>query len=132
MTMTDPVADMLTRVRNAVTARHEHVNIPASKMKAAIAQVLQDEGFIREFDTFEEGPRRFLRIQLNYTDKKEPLLNGLKRVSRPGLRVYVQKREIPRVYNGLGIAILSTPRGLMTGQQAWRQQTGGEVLCYVW
>jgi len=132
MTMTDPVADMLTRVRNAVTARHEHVNIPASKMKAAIAKVLQDEGFIREFDTFEEGPRRFLRIQLNYTDKKEPLLNGLKRVSRPGLRVYVQKREIPRVYNGLGIAILSTPKGIMTGQQAWRQRMGGEVLCYVW
>lgn len=132
MTMTDPVADMLTRVRNAVTARHEHVNIPASKMKAAIAQVLQDEGFIREFETFEEGPRRFIRIQLNYTDKKEPLLNGLKRVSRPGLRVYVQKREIPRVYNGLGIAILSTPKGIMTGQQAWRQRMGGEVLCYVW
>ena len=132
MTMTDPVADMLTRVRNAVTARHEHVNIPASKMKAAIAQVLQDEGFIREFETFEEGPRRFIRIQLNYTAKKEPLLNGLKRVSRPGLRVYVQKREIPRVYNGLGIAILSTPKGIMTGQQAWRQRMGGEVLCYVW
>ncbi len=132
MTMTDPVADMLTRVRNAVTARHEHVNIPASKMKAAIAKVLQDEGFIREFETFEEGPRRFLRIQLNYTDKKEPLLNGLKRVSRPGLRVYVQKREIPRVYNGLGIAILSTPKGIMTGQQAWRERMGGEVLCYVW
>jgi small subunit ribosomal protein S8 len=132
MTMTDPVADMLTRVRNAVTARHEHVNIPASKMKSAIAKVLQDEGFIREFETFEEGPRRFLRIQLNYTDKKEPLLNGLKRVSRPGLRVYVQKREIPRVYNGLGIAILSTPKGIMTGQQAWRERMGGEVLCYVW
>ncbi len=132
MTMTDPIADMLTRIRNAIVARFEYVNIPASKMKVAIAQVLKDEGFIRDFETFEEGPRRFLRLHLSYTDKKEPLLTGLKRVSRPGLRVYVQKREIPRVYNGLGIAVLSTPKGVMSGQQAWRQQTGGEVLCYVW
>jgi small subunit ribosomal protein S8 len=132
MTMTDPIADMLTRIRNAVAVRHEHVTIPASKVKAAIAKVLKDEGFIRDFEAFEEGPRRFIRIHLSYTEKKEPLLNGLKRVSRPGLRVYVQKREIPRVYNGLGIAILSTPRGIMAGQQAWRQQTGGELLCYVW
>jgi small subunit ribosomal protein S8 len=130
--MTDPIADMLTRIRNAVTVRHDYVNIPASKMKVAIAKVLKDEGFIRDFETFEEGPRRFVRVHLNYTDKREPLLSGLKRVSRPGLRVYVQKREIPRVYNGLGIAILSTPKGIMAGQQAWRQQTGGEVLCYVW
>jgi small subunit ribosomal protein S8 len=132
MTMTDPIADMLTRIRNAVAVRHEHVTIPASKVKAAIAKVLKDEGFIRDFEAFEEGPRRFIRIHLSYTEKKEPLLSGLKRVSRPGLRVYVQKREIPRVYNGLGIAILSTPRGIMAGQQAWRQQTGGELLCYVW
>jgi len=132
MAMTDPVADMLTRIRNAVAARHEQVNIPTSKLKVAIAKVLKEEGFIRTFETFEEGPRRFLRIQLVYTDKKEPLLNGIKRVSKPGLRVYVQKREIPRVYNGLGIAILSTPKGIMTGQQAWRERTGGEVLCYVW
>ena len=132
MSMTDPIADMLTRIRNAVSARHDYVTIPASKTKAAIAKVLQDEGFVREFETFEEGPRRFLRIHLSYSEKKEPLLTGLKRVSRPGLRVYVQKREIPRVYNGLGIAILSTPKGIMAGQQAWRQQTGGEVLCYVW
>jgi small subunit ribosomal protein S8 len=130
--MTDPIADMLTRIRNAITARHEYVNIPASKMKVAIAKVLKDEGFVRDYETFEEGPRRFLRVHLSYTDRKEPLLTGLKRVSRPGLRVYVQKREIPRVYNGLGIAILSTPKGIMAGQQAWRQQTGGEILCYVW
>ena len=130
--MTDPIADMLTRIRNAVTVKHDYVNIPASKMKAAIAKVLKDEGFIREFETFEEGPRRFLRVHLSYTDKREPILNGLKRVSRPGLRVYVEKREIPRVYNGLGIAILSTPKGIMAGQQAWRMQTGGEILCYVW
>ena len=132
MTMTDPIADMLTRIRNAVSSRHDYVNIPASKMKAAIAKVLKDEGFVRDFEMLDEGPGRFVRIHLSYTDKKEPILNGLKRVSRPGLRVYVQKREIPRVYNGLGIAILSTPKGIMAGQQAWRQQTGGEVLCYVW
>lgn len=132
MTMTDPIADMLTRIRNATTAQHDHVNIPASKMKTAIAKVLKDEGFIRGYETFEEGPQGFLRIHLNYTEDRNPLLTGLKRVSRPGLRVYVQKREIPRVYNGLGIAILSTPKGIMTGQQAWRQRTGGEVLCYVW
>ena len=132
MTMTDPIADMLTRIRNAVTVRHDSLNIPASKMKVAIAMVLRDEGFIRDFEMFEDGPRSFMRVHLSYTEKREPLLNGLKRVSRPGLRVYVQKREIPRVYNGLGIAILSTPKGIMAGQQAWRQQTGGELLCYVW
>ena len=128
----DPIADMLTRIRNGAAARHDHVIIPASKLKSAIAKVLMEEGFIRDFETFEEGPRRFLRVHLSYTNQREPLLNGLKRVSRPGLRVYVQKRQIPRVYNGLGIAIVSTPKGIMTGQQAWRQQTGGEVLCYVW
>ena len=132
MGMTDPIADMLTRIRNAVSARHDYVNIPASKLKVAIAEVLKDEGFVRDFEVFEEGPRRIMRVHLSYTDSKEPLLNGLKRVSRPGLRVYVQKREIPRVYNGLGIAILSTPKGVMAGQQAWRQEMGGEVLCYVW
>ncbi|MCH8065383.1 MAG: 30S ribosomal protein S8 [Chloroflexi bacterium] len=132
MTMTDPIADMLTRIRNAVAVKHDYVNIPASKMKLSIAKVLKDEGFIRDFETFEEGPRRFVRVHLNYTGDREPLLTGLKRVSRPGLRVYVQKREIPRVFNGLGIAILSTPKGIMAGQQAWRQKIGGEVLCYVW
>ena len=132
MTMTDPIADMLTRIRNAVAVKHDYVNIPSSKMKLSIAKVLKDEGFIRDFETFEEGPRRFVRVHLNYTGDREPLLTGLKRVSRPGLRVYVQKREIPRVFNGLGIAILSTPNGIMAGQQAWRQKIGGEVLCYVW
>ncbi len=132
MTMTDPIADMLTRIRNAVAARHDYVNVPASKMKVAIANVLKEENFIGDFENFEEGPRRFIRIHLTYSNQREPLLSGLKRVSRPGLRVYVQKREIPRVYNGLGIAILSTPKGVMAGQQAWRQQMGGEVLCYIW
>ena len=132
MTMTDPIADMLTRIRNAVAVKHDHVTIPASKVKVAIANVLKDEGFVKDFDSFEEGPRSFMRVHLNYTENREPLLTGLKRVSRPGLRVYVQKREIPRVFNGLGIAILSTPKGIMAGQQAWRQKMGGEVLCYVW
>jgi small subunit ribosomal protein S8 len=130
--MTDPIADMLTRLRNAVTAKHEHVNIPASKMKVAIANVLRSEGFIRNYELTEEGPRKLMRVELNYTGKKEPVLNGLQRVSKPGLRVYVQKREIPRVYGGLGVAILSTPQGVMTGQDAWRRSIGGEVICYVW
>jgi len=132
MTMTDPIADMLTRIRNAVTARHDLVNLPASNVKIAIARVLKDEGFIRDFETFQEGPRRFLRLHLSYHGKKEPVLSGRKRVRRPGLRVYVQKGEMRRVYGGLGTAILSTPQGIMTGQQAWRKQIGGEVICYVW
>ncbi len=132
MTMTDPIADMLTRLRNAVMVKHDYVTIPSSKVKLAIAKVLKEEGFIRDYESFEEGPGRFMKVQLNYTENKESLLTGLKRVSRPGLRVYVQKREIPRVFNGLGIAILSTPKGIMAGQQAWRAQMGGEVLCYVW
>lgn len=132
MNISDPIADMLTRIRNAVTAKHEYVNIPASKMKVAIADVLQREGFIRDFEMKEEANRKVLRVTLNYTGKKEPVLSGLQRVSKPGLRVYVQKREIPRVYGGLGIAILSTPQGVMSGQDAWRRSIGGEVLCYVW
>lgn len=130
--MTDPIADMLTRIRNAVTAKHDYVNIPASNMKVAIANVLQHEGFIKQYELKEEGTRKLMRVELNYTGKKEPVLNGLQRVSKPGLRVYVQKREIPRVYGGLGIAILSTPQGVMTGQDAWRRSIGGEVICYVW
>ena len=132
MNITDPIADMLTRIRNAVTAKHEYVNVPASKMKMAIANVLRDEGFIRGYEVAEDGPRKLMRVQLNYTGKKQPVLSGLQRVSKPGLRVYVQKREIPRVYGGLGIAILSTPQGIMTGQDAWRRSIGGEVICYVW
>ena len=132
MNMTDPIADMLTRIRNAVAAKHDYVNVPASKLKLAIARVLQEEGFIRDFEVLEEEPRKTLRIRLVYTGKKDPILSGIRRVSKPGLRVYVQKREIPRVYGGLGTAILSTPQGVMTGQQAWRKQIGGELLCYVW
>lgn len=130
--MTDPIADMLTRIRNAVTAKHDYVNIPASKMKIAIADVLQKEGYIRGYEVQDEAAKKLMRVQLNYTGKKEPVLSGIQRVSKPGLRVYVQKLEIPRVYGGLGIAILSTPQGIMTGQDAWRRKIGGEVLCYVW
>ena len=134
MNMSDPIADMLTRIRNGVAARHEYVNIPASKLKLAIAEVLKSEGFVRDYEVLEgdRGPQKNLRVELSYTGKKEPVLSGIQRVSKPGLRVYVEKREIPRVYGGLGIAILSTPKGVMTGREARRQQVGGEILCYVW
>ena len=135
MNMTDPIADMLTRIRNAVAAKHDYVSIPASKMKMAIAKVLKEEGYIKDFAIVEDKEKavlRTIRVTLNYTGKRDPVLTGIQRVSKPGLRVYVQKKEIPRVYGGLGIAILSTPQGIMTGQQAWRSQVGGEILCYVW
>jgi small subunit ribosomal protein S8 len=130
--MTDPIADLLTRIRNALVAGHESVQVPASKTKIAIARVLRKEGFIRNFEVVRDGVKRTIRIDLAYSGRKEPTISGLRRVSKPGLRVYVQKREIPRVYSGLGIAILTTPQGVMTGQEAWRRQVGGEVLCYVW
>jgi small subunit ribosomal protein S8 len=132
VSMTDPIADMLTRIRNAVSAKHDNVVMPSSKIKVAIARVLKDEGFIRDFETSPEGPRTMLKIELSYTGRKEAVLSGIKRVSKPGLRVYVQKREIPRVLGGLGVAILSTPEGVMTGQVARQKAVGGEVLCYVW
>lgn len=130
--MSDPIADMLTRIRNALEARHDSVLVPASRLKIAMSKILKDEGFIKDYEVLKDGSQRNLKIQLRYTGKKDPILHGLQRVSKPSLRVYVQKAEIPRVYGGLGIAILSTPRGVMTGQQAWRQQVGGEILCYVW
>jgi len=130
--VTDPIADMLTRIRNALVAGHESVQVPASKVKIAIVKVLKKEGFIKGFQVMPDGVKKDIRIDLVYGSKKEPPISGLRRVSKPGLRVYVQKREIPRVYGGMGIAILSTPQGVMTGQEAWRQQVGGEVICYVW
>jgi len=134
MSVSDPIADMLTRIRNAVAARHDAVSMPASKTKVSIAGVLKTEGFIRDFAIVnDEGkPQPNLKVELGYSEQRQPVLNGLQRVSKPGLRVYVQRREIPRVYGGLGIAILSTPKGIMTGHEARRQQVGGEVLCYVW
>lgn len=130
--LTDPIADMLTRIRNAVKARHPSVSMPASKLKVAIAQVLREEGFIRGYQVTQEGPRKVLKIDLQYTGRKEPILTGLKRVSRPGLRVYTSAGSIPRVYGGLGVTILSTPQGVMTGEKARRLRVGGEVLCQVW
>ena len=132
MPVTDPIADMLTRIRNGVSSKHESVAMPSSKIKVAIARVLKDEGFIRDFQVDAAGPRSMLKIDLSYTGRKEPGLSGIKRVSKPGLRVYVQKREIPRVLGGLGVAILSTPEGVMTGQVARQHNVGGEILCYVW
>jgi small subunit ribosomal protein S8 len=132
MPVTDPIADMLTRIRNAQAMRHESLVMPVSKMKVSIARILRDEGFIKGYDMLRGQPHPILRVHLSYRDSKEPAIGGLKRVSKPGLRVYVGKGEIPRVYGGLGIAILSTSQGVITGREAWRQGIGGELLCYVW
>ena len=132
MTVSDPIADMLTRIRNAIIARHNSVLVPASKMKLSLSRILREEGFINDYEVLKGKPHRVIKIHLRYNDKNQTVISGLERVSKPGLRVYVQKKEIPRVYGGLGIAIVSTPTGLMTGQQAWRQGIGGELLCYIW
>jgi small subunit ribosomal protein S8 len=132
MTVTDPIADMLTRIRNALMVRHDSVVVPASKMKLALAKILKEEGFITDYEVINRKPHQDIKIQLRYLDNTKPAISGLKRVSKPGLRIYVQKKEIPRVYGGLGIAIVSTSSGVKTGQQAWRQGSGGELLCYVW
>lgn len=132
MTVSDPIADMLTRIRNAVMVGHDSVQMPASKTKLAIANVLKEDGFITDFEVLKGKQNRVLKIKLKYSGKNQPVLARLERVSKPGLRVYVERTEIPRVAGGLGIAILSTSKGVMTGQQAWRKGTGGELLCYVW
>lgn len=132
MTMSDPLADMFTRVRNAASARHETVRVPLSKVKRSIAEVLKEEGFITNIGEVKDGTRAYLELKISYGDDRRALLSGIRRVSRPGLRVYVNKREIPRVFGGLGIAIMSTSSGVMSGREAWRRQVGGEVLCYVW
>ncbi len=132
MTISDPIADMLTRIRNAIMARHDSVLIPASRMKLSIAKIFKEEGFINDYEVLRGKPHRVIKIYLKYSDNNQSVISGLERVSKPGLRVHVQRKEIPRVYGGLGIAILSTSKGMMTGQQAWRQRVGGELLCYVW
>ncbi|MCD6555079.1 MAG: 30S ribosomal protein S8 [Chloroflexi bacterium] len=135
MSMTDPIADMLTRIRNASMAGHGYVAVPSSKMKVAIAQILKDEGYIQDFAVTRERPQPMIRIWLKYVGErreKRPMITGLKRVSKPGCRVYVKKEHIPWVLSGMGIAILSTSKGVMTGQKARRLNVGGEVLCYVW
>jgi len=123
---------MLTRIRNAIMVRHDSVLIPASKMKLGISRILKEEGYVGDYEVVRGKPQRLIKIHLKYDNKNQPVLTGLERISKPGLRVYVQKKEIPRVYGGLGIAILSTPQGVMTGQKAWRQAVGGELLCYIW
>jgi len=130
--LTDPIADMLTRIRNGLQARHPAVTMPSSKLKVSVAQVLRDEGFILGFQEIEEMPQKKLRIELKYVDKNVPVVTGIKRVSRPGLRVYSGATEMPRVYGGLGVAIVSTSKGVMSGRRARRMGVGGEVLCHVW
>jgi small subunit ribosomal protein S8 len=123
---------MLTRIRNGLQARHAAVEMPASKIKSAIAEVLKDEGYIKGYSQVGEGPTRKLKVELRYVGKNEPVLIGIKRISKPGLRVYSPASDIPRVYGGLGIAIVSTSRGVMSGAQARKQGIGGEVICHVW
>jgi small subunit ribosomal protein S8 len=130
--VTDPIADMLTRIRNALMARHDYADVPASKLKEAIVQVLKREGYIAGYEVRTEGSHKTIRIHLAYGENREPAISGIERVSKPGLRVYAGRGEIPRVYGGLGIAVLSTPQGVMTGKDARQRGVGGEVLCYVW
>ncbi|MHB0869679.1 MAG: 30S ribosomal protein S8 [Chloroflexota bacterium] len=135
MNFTDPIGDMLTRIRNATQARHDSVLVPLSREKLAVARVLKEEGFIRDFEMVREKSAkaaRMFRIHLKYVGKKEPVVTGLKRVSKPGLRVYSGSKTIPMVYGGLGVAVLSTPSGVMSGRKARQMNVGGEVLCYVW
>jgi small subunit ribosomal protein S8 len=130
--VSDPIADMLTRIRNGIMVRQKQVVVPGSKMKIAIARILKEEGFIRDFEVTKDLPQPRLRLVLKYDQDRKPIIAGLKRVSKPGRRVYVKRTEIPWVMSGLGIAILSTPQGIMTGHKARRLGVGGEVLCYVW
>ncbi len=132
MSVNDPIADMLTRMRNAIMARQKTVAIPHSRMKAEIARILKEEGYIKDFEIVNQKPAPVLRLHLKYTQDKQPVLTGLKRVSSPGRRVYTGRADIPWVLSGVGIAILSTPKGIMTGQKARRLGVGGEILCYVW
>ncbi|HUC91456.1 MAG TPA: 30S ribosomal protein S8 [Paenibacillus sp.] len=132
MVMSDPVADMLTRIRNANTVRHETVELPASKMKKQIAEILKSEGFIRDAEYIEDSKQGIIRIFLKYGPNNERVITGLKRISKPGLRVYTKSTEVPRVLGGLGIAIISTSKGIMTDKAARQAKAGGEVVCYVW
>ena len=132
MVMTDPIADMLTRIRNANQMRHETVEMPSSKIKKEIAEVLKREGFIRDAEYIEDNKQGILRLSLKYGKSAERVVTGLKRISKPGLRVYVQNTEVPKVLNGLGIAIISTSKGILTDKEARREQIGGEVIAYVW
>ncbi len=133
MTMSDPIADMLTRIRNANTAKHDTVDVPSSRMKLAIANILLDEGYIEKYDMIEDGVFKTIRITLKYgADKNEKVITGLKRISKPGLRVYAPSDKVPKVFGGLGTAIISTNRGVITDKEARKLGVGGEVLCFIW
>ncbi|MBI2861877.1 MAG: 30S ribosomal protein S8, partial [Chloroflexi bacterium] len=122
----------LTRIRNAVMARHETVQVPASRVKIALVKILQEEGFLRSFEVLQEGPQKTLRLQPTFVGRREPVIHGIRRISRPGLRIYVKNREMPTVFGGLGVAIVSTSRGIMVAHEARRRRLGGEIICYVW
>ncbi|MGI8828645.1 MAG: 30S ribosomal protein S8 [Candidatus Limnocylindria bacterium] len=132
MNVTDPIADMLTRIRNASAARHKELSLPSSRVKREIARILNEQGFIDAYETLPGDVQETLTLRLKYVEGRTPVVTGLKRISKPGLRVYARKTEIPRVLGGLGLAILSTSHGIMTGNEARKQNLGGEVLCYVW
>ncbi len=132
MQITDPIADMLTRIRNANSAKHETVDVPASNMKKAIAEILNEEGYIKSYQIIEDGKQGVIRIALKYGPNKEKVISGLKRVSKPGLRIYAGAEELPRVLKGLGIAVISTSKGIMTDKKARSQNIGGEVLAFIW
>lgn len=132
MLITDPIADMLTRIRNALVAKHETVDVPASNMKLAIAEILLNEGYIKSYTVNDEGVEKMMNIVLKYGPNKQRVITGLKRVSKPGLRVYARKDRLPKVLNGLGIAIISTSKGIMTDREARKEGVGGEVLAYIW
>lgn len=132
MTMTDPVADMLTRIRNANTVGHTTVDIPASKMKKSIAEILLEEGYIKGFNIIEDGKQNIIRVQMKYGADKEKVISGLKKISKPGLKVYAKSEEVPKVLGGLGIAIISTSKGILSDKEARKLGVGGEVICYVW
>ena len=132
MTMTDPIADMLTRIRNANTAGHDTVDIPASKMKKSIVEILKDEGYIKDYEIIDDNIQGTIRVTLKYGANKEHVISGLKKISKPGLKVYAKKHEIPKVLGGLGIAIISTSNGIISDKEARKLGVGGEVICYVW
>jgi len=132
MPVTDPIADMLTRIRNAQLVRHPQVEMPVSKTKVSIAEILKQEGYIGDYEVASRKPQGMLRLRLTYSERREPSIAGLKRVSRPGLRVHVQRKEVPRAFGGVGISIVSTSQGIMTGLEAYRKGVGGELMAFVW
>lgn len=132
MSQSDPIADMLTRIRNGMAVQRDWISAPSSKQKAAIVELLKNEGFILDYQVLEEAGRQQLRIKLGYHEINRPIIKGLRRVSKPGLRVYIGKKQLPKFFAGRGLSVVSTSKGLMTGREAWKRGIGGEILCYVW